>query len=133
MWVGVERPKVMEIARCREIDILSVSELTRWGRSTIDLIDSLHQLQSWGVSLVAQNGLTFDLTTRHGKTIASIMATLAEFERDLLKESSVGAQIQESKLKADFCGHLLARLLRQVSRHLRAIRFRLCDAGNHPD
>ena len=82
----VERRKVMEIARARSIDIILVSELTRWGRSTIDLIDSLHQLQSWGVSLIAQNGFQFDLSTPHGKMIASIMATLAEFERDLLKE-----------------------------------------------
>ena len=82
----VERKKLINLARSRSIDIILVSELTRWGRSTIDLIDTLHQLQSWGVSLVAQNGFQFDLSTPHGKMIASIMATLAEFERDLLKE-----------------------------------------------
>jgi putative DNA-invertase from lambdoid prophage Rac len=82
----LERNRVIQLARAREIDIILVSELTRWGRSTIDLIDSLHQLQSWGVSLIAQNGFQFDLSTPHGKMIASIMATLAEFERDLLKE-----------------------------------------------
>ena len=81
-----ERKKVIDRSRARGIDIILVSELTRWGRSTIDLIDSLHQLQSWGVSLIAQNGFQFDLSTPHGKMIASIMATLAEFERDLLKE-----------------------------------------------
>ncbi len=82
----VERKRVIELARARSIDIILVSELTRWGRSTIDLIDTLTQLQSWGVSLIAQNGFQFDLSTPHGKMIASIMATLAEFERDLLKE-----------------------------------------------
>ena len=82
----VERKNVINLARARGIDIVLVSELTRWGRSTIDLIDSLHQLQSYGVSLIAQNGFQFDLSTPHGKMIASIMATLAEFERDLLKE-----------------------------------------------
>jgi putative DNA-invertase from lambdoid prophage Rac len=81
-----ERKKVIDAARARRVDIILVSELTRWGRSTIDLIDSLNLLQSWGVSLVAQNGFQFDLSTPHGKMIASIMATLAEFERDLLKE-----------------------------------------------
>lgn len=81
-----ERKKVIELARARSIDIILVSEMTRWGRSTIDLITSLNQLQSWGVSLVAQNGFQFDLATPHGKMIASIMATLAEFERDLLRE-----------------------------------------------
>jgi putative DNA-invertase from lambdoid prophage Rac len=82
----VERRRIMQMARARSIDIILVTELTRWGRSTIDLIDSLNLLQSWSVSLVAQNGFQFDLSTPHGKMIASIMATLAEFERDLLKE-----------------------------------------------
>jgi putative DNA-invertase from lambdoid prophage Rac len=82
----VERKRVIELARARSIDVILVSELTRWGRSTIDLIDSLTLLNCWGVSLVAQNGFEFDLKTPHGKMIASIMATLAEFERDLLKE-----------------------------------------------
>ena len=82
----VERQRVLSLTRSRKIDIILVSELTRWGRSTTDLIDSLHQLQSYGVSLIAQNGFQFDLSTPHGKMIASIMATLAEFERDLLRE-----------------------------------------------
>ena len=40
----------------------------------------------FGVSLIAQTGLTFDLVTPHGKMIASVMASLAEFERDLIRE-----------------------------------------------
>jgi putative DNA-invertase from lambdoid prophage Rac len=82
----LERKKVIQLARSRSIDIILVSELTRWGRSTIDLIESLNLLKCWDVSLVAQNGFQFDLSTPHGKMIASIMATLAEFERDLLRE-----------------------------------------------
>jgi putative DNA-invertase from lambdoid prophage Rac len=82
----VERKRVLELARSRSIDIILVSELTRWGRSTIDLIDSLTLLNCWGVSLIAQNGFEFDLKTPHGKMIANIMAVLAEFERDLLTE-----------------------------------------------
>jgi glyoxylase-like metal-dependent hydrolase (beta-lactamase superfamily II) len=39
-----------------------------------------------GVSLVAQTGLQFDLRTAQGKLIASLMAALAEFDRDLLRE-----------------------------------------------
>jgi putative DNA-invertase from lambdoid prophage Rac len=99
----VERKRVMQIARSRSIDIILVSELTRWGRSTIDLIDSLHQLQSWGVSLIAQNGFQFDLSTPHGKMIASIMATLAEFERDLLKER-VKSGIASARAKGKIFG-----------------------------
>ena len=60
--------------------------MTRWGRSTQDLMDTLGDLASWDVSLVAQTGLTFDLSTPQGKLIANLMASLAEFEHDLLRE-----------------------------------------------
>jgi DNA invertase Pin-like site-specific DNA recombinase len=36
--------------------------------------------------LIAQTGLQFDISTPQGKLIASLMAALAEFERDLLRE-----------------------------------------------
>ena len=80
----VERTKVMALAQARAVDAILVTELSRWGRSTIDLVQSLQSLQAWKVSILAQSGLQFDLTTPHGKMIASVMAALAEFERDLI-------------------------------------------------
>jgi putative DNA-invertase from lambdoid prophage Rac len=81
-----ERKKILALAQAREIDVVLVTELTRWGRSMLDLFHTLQDLQSWDVSLVAQTGLQFDLRSAHGKLIASLMAALAEFERDLLRE-----------------------------------------------
>ena len=63
-----------------------VTELTRWGRSMLDLLHTLQDLQAWNVSLIAQTGLQLDLRSAQGKLIASLMAALAEFERDLLRE-----------------------------------------------
>ena len=82
----IERARVMALAQRREIDAVLVTELTRWGRSTQDLMNTLGELASWDVSLVAQTGLTFDLSTAQGKLVASLMASLAEFEHDLLRE-----------------------------------------------
>jgi putative DNA-invertase from lambdoid prophage Rac len=82
----VERKRVINLAQAREIDGVLVTELTRWGRSTIDLISTLQDLAHWGVSAIATTGLQFDLTTPQGKLIASVMASLAEFERDLIRE-----------------------------------------------
>jgi DNA invertase Pin-like site-specific DNA recombinase len=82
----VERQQVMALAQARRIDAILVTELTRWGRSTLDLVHALHALQAWGVSLIAQTGLQFDLSTPQGKLFASLMSALAEFERDLLGE-----------------------------------------------
>jgi putative DNA-invertase from lambdoid prophage Rac len=81
-----ERKQVIGLAQAREIDTILVTELTRWGRSTLDLIHTLQDLAQWGVSLIASTGTQFDLATPQGKMIASIMATLAEFERDLVRE-----------------------------------------------
>ena len=81
-----ERNLVMELAQHRDIDAILVTELTRWGRSTLDLIHTLQDLSHWGVSLIAITGIQFDLDTPQGKLIASIMASIAEFERDLVRE-----------------------------------------------
>lgn len=81
-----ERSKVMALAQSHSIDAILVTEMTRWGRSTIDLIETLQSLHSWHVSLIAQTGLQFDLNTPQGRLIAHLMASLAEFERDLVRE-----------------------------------------------
>ncbi len=81
-----QRKEVLALAQARKIDIILVTELTRWGRSMLDLFHTLQDLQGWNVSLVAQTGVQFDLRTAQGKLIASLMAALAEFERDLLRE-----------------------------------------------
>jgi DNA invertase Pin-like site-specific DNA recombinase len=82
----VERQKVMALAQARKIDAILVTELSRWGRSTQDLVQTLDDLHSWKVSVLAQTGLSFDLSTASGKLMRTIMAGLAEFERDLIRE-----------------------------------------------
>jgi putative DNA-invertase from lambdoid prophage Rac len=82
----VERKKVMALAQAREIDAVLVTELSRWGRSTQDLVQTLDDLHSWKVSVLAQTGLSFDLNTASGKLMRTIMAGLAEFERDLVRD-----------------------------------------------
>ena len=82
----VERKKVQALAQARHIDAVLVTELSRWGRSTIDLLNSLRTLESWKVSVIAMNGMTFDFTTPHGRMVATFLSGIAEFERDLISE-----------------------------------------------
>jgi putative DNA-invertase from lambdoid prophage Rac len=49
-----ERKKVLALAQARKVDVILVTELTRWGRSMLDLFHTLQDLQAWGVSLVAR-------------------------------------------------------------------------------
>jgi DNA invertase Pin-like site-specific DNA recombinase len=82
----VERKKVIALAQRREIDAVLVTELSRWGRSTVDLLHTLEDLQAWRVSVIALNGLAFDLSTAAGRMMATVIAGVAQFERELIQE-----------------------------------------------
>jgi putative DNA-invertase from lambdoid prophage Rac len=81
-----ERRKVMALAQARRIDAVLVTELSRWGRGTLDLLHTLKELEGRRVSVIAMSGLAFDLSTPHGRMMATILAGLAEFERELIQE-----------------------------------------------
>jgi putative DNA-invertase from lambdoid prophage Rac len=80
------RNQILDLAQARQIDAVLVSELSRWGRSTQDLLDTLNRLASWKVSVVTMNGMTFELDTPHGRMMVTMLAGIAQFERDLLSE-----------------------------------------------
>ena len=81
-----ERKKVMALAQRREIDAVLVTELSRWGRSTLDLLHALRELDTWRVSVIAMNGLAFYLSTPHGRMMVIIIDRIAEFERELIQD-----------------------------------------------
>ncbi len=81
-----ERRKVMALAQARQVDAVLVTELSRWGRSTTDLLATLKELEARRVSVIALNGMAFDLSTPHGRMIATVLAGIAEFERELIQE-----------------------------------------------
>ncbi|HEY9755901.1 MAG TPA: recombinase family protein [Oculatellaceae cyanobacterium] len=81
-----ERKKVIELARKKLIDLVLVSELSRWGRSTSDLRSTIEDLAAKGVALRALNGPVLDISNAQGKLLLNLLAAISEFERDLLSE-----------------------------------------------
>ncbi len=80
------RQEVMALAQARAIDAVLVTELSRWGRGTLDLLHTLRELEARRVSVIALSGLQLDLATAHGRMLATVLAGIAEFERDLIGE-----------------------------------------------
>ena len=79
------REKLLDAARRREIDVVLVWRLDRWGRSVTDLLATLQELQHLGVGFVSLTE-ALDLTTLAGRAMAGLLAIFAEFEREILRE-----------------------------------------------
>src|SRR5439155_18693522 len=67
------REKVLEAARRREIDVVLVWRLDRWGRSVTDLLATLQELEHLGVGFVSLTE-ALDLTTPAGRAMAGLLA-----------------------------------------------------------
>lgn len=79
------REELLKAARRREIDVIVVWRLDRWGRSVADLVTSLNELQSLEVGFVSFTE-ALDMTTPSGRALAGMLAVFAEFERDILRD-----------------------------------------------
>jgi putative DNA-invertase from lambdoid prophage Rac len=66
--------------------VVLVTELSRWGRSTLDLLHTLQDLEARRVSVIAMSGLAFDLSTPHGRMLATVIAGIADYaERAVMR------------------------------------------------
>jgi DNA invertase Pin-like site-specific DNA recombinase len=79
------REKLLGAVRRREIDLVLVWRLDRWGRSVTDLLATLQELDHLGVGFVSLTE-ALDLTTPAGRAMAGLLAIFAEFEREILRE-----------------------------------------------
>jgi len=79
------REKLLDAARRREIDVVLVWRLDRWGRSVTDLLATLQELEHLGVGFISLTE-ALDLTTPAGRAMAGLLAVFAEFEREILRE-----------------------------------------------
>jgi len=78
--------RLLQEAHRRRFDALLIWKLDRLGRSLSHLLRVVEQLGSLGVDLVSLSDPGLDTTSPHGKLLFSIIGSVAEFERDLIRE-----------------------------------------------
>lgn len=94
--------RLLDAARKREIDLIVVWKLDRFGRSLKQLVVALEELSSLGVGFISfQDNL--DLTTAQGRLMFHIIGAMAEFERELIRER-VKAGLENAKRKGKRLG-----------------------------
>jgi putative DNA-invertase from lambdoid prophage Rac len=96
------RQQLLDAARRRELDVVLVWRLDRWGRSLVDLVVTLKELAALGVGFVSLTE-ALDLTTPTGRAMAGLLSVFAEFEHEILRER-IRAGIVEARLKGKHLG-----------------------------
>jgi DNA invertase Pin-like site-specific DNA recombinase len=79
------RQQLIDAARRRDIDVVLVWRLDRWGRSLADLVARLQELADLGVAFVSLTE-ALDLTTSTGRAMAGMLSVFSAFEHDILRE-----------------------------------------------
>jgi DNA invertase Pin-like site-specific DNA recombinase len=83
-----ERPglkRLLKLVRAREVDAVIVVKLDRLFRSLKHLVNTLSEFEALGVKFIATRDQV-DLTTPAGRMFVQILGSLAEFERELIRE-----------------------------------------------
>lgn len=83
---GLQR--VLEAARAGKVDVVICWKLDRWGRSALDVLANIRELESAGVRFVCTSQ---NLDVRPGgdamsRLLLQVLAAVAEFERDLISD-----------------------------------------------
>lgn len=94
--------RLMDAARKRQIDLILVWKLDRFGRSRKQLVVALEELSALGIGFISfQDNL--DLTTPQGRLMFHIIGAMAEFERELIRER-VKAGLDNARRKGKSLG-----------------------------
>ena len=81
-----DRPQLAAMQQIlRDGDVIYIYKLDRLGRSLKHLLEMTSDFEKRGIGLVSIND-HIDTTTAQGRLIFNIFASLAEFERDLIRE-----------------------------------------------
>src|SRR6185436_11907946 len=104
---GLDR--LMADAHQRRFDAVLVWKLDRFGRSLVRCVSGIHELASLGVRFIATSqGLDTDESNPASKLLLHILAAVAQFERELIRER-VSAGMRSAKARGTRSGKPIGR------------------------
>ena len=93
---------LMADARAGKLELVAVWRFDRFARSTAHLLSAMEEFRALGVDFVSQRE-QIDTSTPMGKAMFTIVAAMAELERDVLRERVV-AGVRRAQAAGKHCG-----------------------------
>jgi DNA invertase Pin-like site-specific DNA recombinase len=85
--VRADRPQLGKLmASLKPGDIVVVTKIDRLGRSTRELLELIDGIAKAGAAFRSLGDPLFDTSNSQGKLLATLLAAIAEFERELIRE-----------------------------------------------
>ena len=85
--VRADRPQLAKLmAKLMPGDIVVVTKLDRLGRSTRELLELIERISKAGASFRSFGDPLFDTAGAQGRLLVTMLAAIAEFERELIRE-----------------------------------------------
>jgi DNA invertase Pin-like site-specific DNA recombinase len=85
--VRADRPQLAKLmASLKAGDIVLVTKLDRLGRSTRELLDLIEHIGKAGASFRSLGDPLWDTSSPQGRLLSTLLAAIAEFERELIRE-----------------------------------------------
>jgi DNA invertase Pin-like site-specific DNA recombinase len=85
--VRADRPQLAKLmASLKPDDIVVVTKLDRLGRSTRELLKLIDRIGKAGAALRSLGDPLWDTSSPQGRLLSTLLAAIAEFERELIRE-----------------------------------------------
>src|SRR5262249_54151930 len=82
-----DRPQLAKLmASLKAGDVVTVTKLDRLGRSTRELLDLIDRTSKAGASFRSLGDPLWDTSSAQGRLLSTLLAGIAEFERELIRE-----------------------------------------------
>jgi DNA invertase Pin-like site-specific DNA recombinase len=82
-----DRPQLTKLmAALKAGDVVVVCKLDRLGRSTRELLDLIDRIGKAGASFRSLGDPLWDTSSAQGRLLSTLLASIAEFERELIRE-----------------------------------------------